>query len=236
MTLRDRVVSRAAHSYRASGRSAYYFARFKLRYDAFYSLALVESLIPAGARILDLGCAQGLLAAWHGAARQCYLEGVWDKAWPAPESIESYRGIDRNETEIRRASQALGKCAEFVVGDIEVAPMSGATFIVLLDVLHYLEFAAQLKLLRAVHAALPMQGCLLLRVGDVAGGLRAHISGWVDRRVLRLRSGGKGELYRRPLTEWLCLLEEVGFNVQEIATQQSLGYSNSLLRAFPAPP
>jgi hypothetical protein len=234
--LRDRVVRRAARSYRASGRFTYYFARSKLRRDTFYSLLLVERLIPAGARILDLGCAQGLLAVWYFAARQCHLEGIWDGAVPAPESIESYRGIDRNEAEIQRARQAVGNCAEFVVGDILVEQFSGANLIVLLDVLHYLDYAAQLKLLRLVRAALPMQGCLLLRVGDSAGGVRSQISGWVDRWVLRLRSGGKGKLYRRPLTEWLRLLSELGFTVHEVARQRSLGYSNSLLRAFPTPP
>jgi SAM-dependent methyltransferase len=236
MALRDRVLRRAAQAYRDSGRSAYYFARMKLRYDAFYSLMLVESLVPAGARILDLGCAQGLLAAWHSAARQCYLEGIWDGACPPPEIIESYRGVDRNEAEIRRARQAVGKSAEFVVGDILVEPLSGANLVVLLDVLHYLDYEAQLKLLRLVRAALPLQGCLLLRVGDFAGGMRAQISGWVDRWVLHMRSGSKGELYRRPLTEWMRVLRDLGFTVREVARQRSLGYSNSLLRATPTPP
>ena len=81
--VRDRLVSRAANAYRASGHLAYCFARFKLRHDPFYSLLLFDGLIPAGARILDLGCAQGLLAAWLFAARQCYAEGVWDNAFPA---------------------------------------------------------------------------------------------------------------------------------------------------------
>jgi SAM-dependent methyltransferase len=236
MALRDRVVSRAASTYRASGRSAYYFARFKLRHDPFYFLLLVEGLVPAGARILDLGCAQGLLAAWLSAARQCYLEGVWDSACPAPGSVETYRGIDRNKSEIRRARLALGNSAEFVVGDVVVEQLSGATLIVLLDVLHYFDYSAQLELLRLVRAALPMQGCLLLRVGDLAGGVRARVSGWVDRLVLRLRGGGKVELYRRPLTEWLLILGELGFTVQEVARQRSLGYDNALLRAFPTPP
>ncbi len=234
--LRNRVARRAAQAYRASGRLAYYFARFKLRHDAFYSLLLLEGLVPANARILDLGCAQGLLAAWHFAARQCYLEDAWDNSCPAPNSIESYRGVDRNEAEIRRARQAVGHCADFAVGDALSERLSGANLIVLLDVLHYLDYEAQSKLLRLVRAALPVQGSLLLRVGDSAGGGRARISGWIDHGVQRLRNGGKGELYRRPLTEWLRLLADLGFTVQEIARQRSLGYSNSLLRAFPTTP
>lgn len=236
MVLRDRVVQRAASKYRASGRSAYYFARFKLRYDPFYTLLLLEGLVPAGARIVDLGCGQGLLGAWLSAAQQCYVEGNWDSACAAPELVKSYRGIDRNEAEIRRARQALGNGADFIVGDIAVQELSAASMIVLLDVLHYLDYAAQLKVLRLIRAALPAEGVLLVRVGDRASGVRASISGWVDRLVLRLRRGGIGELYRRPLTEWLLLLAQVGFTVQEVAHQRSLGYANSLLRAVPAPP
>jgi len=107
--------------------------------------------------------------------------------------------------------------------------------IVLLDVLHYLDYAKQLQMLRIIRTALPMDGFLLLRVGDRAGGSRARVSGWVDRFVRRLRGGGNGELYRRPLTEWLLLLGDIGFTVQEVARQRSFGYTNSLLRAFPTP-
>lgn len=233
--LRDRLISRAASSYRASGRLAYYFARSKLRHDHFYSLLLAEGLVPAGARILDLGCGQGLLAAWLSAAQQSYLEGVWDSTFPTPASVESYRGVDRNKSEIRRARQAMGRLADFVVGDIAVEQLSGATLIVLIDVLHYLDYAAQLKLLRLIRTTLPMEGLLLLRIGDCAG-VRTRISGWVDSLVLRLRGYGKGKQHRRPLTEWLFLLGEVGFTVQEVARQRSLGYANFVLRAFPISP
>jgi len=236
MELRDQLVSRAASAYRASGRSAYYFARIKLRHDPFYSILLAEGLVPAGARILDLGCAQGLLAAWLSAARQCYLEGGWGNACPAPEVVESYRGVDRNRSEIRRAQQALGDSADFVVGDIASEPLTGATLIVLVDVLHYLDYEAQMTLLRHIRAALPLDGFLLARVGDSASGMRARVSGWVDSLVLRLRGYGKSKLYRRPLPEWLLLLDEVGFTIQVVARQTSLGYANSLLRACPKPP
>ena len=74
------LARRAANHYRGSGLTAYYFARSKLRHDPFYPLLLVDGLVPAGARILDLGCAQGLLAAWLFAAQQCYCEGTWDSA------------------------------------------------------------------------------------------------------------------------------------------------------------
>jgi SAM-dependent methyltransferase len=232
--LRGQLASAAAARYRAAGRWAYHFARIKLGNDPFYSLLLAEGLVPAGARILDLGCAQGLLAAWLVAAQESFSTGVWDSAFPAPGALASYRGIDRNQSEIRRARQALGGTAEFVAGDVTLEDLSGATFIVLLDVLHYLDYASQRNLLCGIRAALPAGGRLLLRVGDSDGSLRAWLSGWVDRNVARLR-GGEGVLSRRPLKEWLALLEEVGFSVQEVARQRSPGYVNCLLLASPAP-
>ena len=138
--------------------------------------------------------------------------------------------------EIRRARKALGSHAEFVVGDIAGEPLAGATLIVLLDVLHYLDYEAQSTLLRRIRAALPPDGFLLVRVGDCASSLRARVSGWVDSLVLRLRGYGQGELHRRTLSEWLLLLDEVGFSVQGVARQRSPGYDNSLLRACPRQP
>jgi SAM-dependent methyltransferase len=229
--LRARLIRQAAHGYRASGRSSYYFARAKLRRDPVYDLMLSGQLIPEGAHILDLGCGQALLAAWLAAAQHCYRAGHWDENWPAPATVASYRGIDRNAVEIQRARQALGDSADLVVGDVAAAALSGATLIVILDVLHYLDFAAQRQLLSGVRAALPADGVLLLRVGDCAHGWRARISGWVDSAVLRLRGYGSSPLYRRPLADWRLLLSKLGFTVQEVARQHSLTYANTLMRA-----
>jgi hypothetical protein len=50
-----------------------------------------------------------------------------------------------------------------------------------------------------------------------------------------VRGYGNTGLHRRPLKEWLLLLGQEGYTVQEVARQRSLGYANSLLRASPAP-
>ena len=233
--LRTRLIRQAALRYRAGGRSSYHFARAKLRHDPFYTLMLTERLIPAGAHVIDLGCAQALLGAWLAATQHCYRAGQWDCSCPAPAAVASYRGIDRNESEIQRARGALGDSADLAVGDVDAAQLTGATVIVLLDVLHYLDFASQRRLLCHVHAVLPADGVLLLRVGDSAGGWRARISGWVDGGVLRLRGYGSKPLHRRPMAQWLVLLSELGFTVQQIARHQSLSYVNVLLRATPTP-
>jgi SAM-dependent methyltransferase len=224
----------AAGCYRPSGLWAYFFARCKLKFDPFYSVLLAKGLIPPGMRILDLGCAQGLLAAWLMAAQRMHAAGVWDRASPEPVAISGYRGVDRNAAEIRRAQLALGDRAEFAVGDFARAPLRDATLVLLIDVLHYLDYGTQVELLRRIRNTLPAHGLVLLRVGDSDGSLRARASVWVDWLVMRLR-GGKSALSRRPISAWIALLNEIGYTVQEVARQSAPGYINCLLRAQPAP-
>jgi uncharacterized membrane protein/SAM-dependent methyltransferase len=231
--LLNNLARSAAGCYRPSGLWAYFFARCKLKFDPFYSVLLAEGLIPPGMRILDLGCAQGLIAAWLMAAQRMHAAGVWDRASPQPVAISGYRGVDRNAAEIRRAQLALGARAEFAVGDFAQAPLSDATLVLLIDVLHYLDFDTQVALLRRIRSTLPAHGLVLLRVGDSDGSARARVSVWVDWLVVRLR-GGQSALSRRPIAAWITLLNEVGYTVQEVARQSALGYINCLLCARPA--
>lgn len=73
--LRQRLVDLSSQRYRSAGRFAYYFARGKLGGDPMFLGLLKRGLIPDQARILDLGCGQGLLAAWLLATRQSYAAG-----------------------------------------------------------------------------------------------------------------------------------------------------------------
>src|SRR5262249_53534098 len=57
------LVAAAALRYRAAGRFAYYFARGKLAGDPAFRAVLERGLVADGA-VLDIGCGQGLLAAW----------------------------------------------------------------------------------------------------------------------------------------------------------------------------
>jgi len=54
-----------------------------LRYDAICN-PLVQEFIPAGSKVLDLGCSTGLRAAWLRVHRKCWVAGVEiDKAMAA---------------------------------------------------------------------------------------------------------------------------------------------------------
>ena len=81
------LLDAACEPYRNAGRFAYYFARGKLRADPVYRAILELGLLLGRARVLDLGCGQGLLAAWLRAAERCYERGSWPRAWPpAPQA------------------------------------------------------------------------------------------------------------------------------------------------------
>ena len=55
-------------------------------------------------------------------------------------------------------------------GDIRDADFPPADAVVLVDVLHYLDYTAQERVLRRVRAALLPHGLLLLRIADATGG------------------------------------------------------------------
>lgn len=58
-----------------------------------------------------------------------------------------------------------------------------ADVVVIMDALHYVDFAAQNDVLRRVRDALPPGGLFLTRVGNASAGLGFQLSNWVDRTV-----------------------------------------------------
>lgn len=231
--LKRRLVAAAAERYRSAGRYARHFARAKLAADPIFTAILEQGLIPDRARILDLGCGQGLLAAWLLAAEECRRAGAWCGAWPEPPRAWSFSGIERLPREVERARSALGARAAVEVGDIRSATFGTADVVVLLDVLHYLDPTSQEAVLAQVRAALSRSGVLLLRIGDASAGLAFGFSNWVDRTVLLLRGRGWVRLYCRPLRRWIELLERLGFRTDAIPMSARTPFANVLLIAHP---
>jgi SAM-dependent methyltransferase len=215
-TVRDLVLS-ASQRYRACGRFAYHFARGKLKQDPVFAAILSRGLLAGRARILDLGCGQGLLAA-------CLL---------AAGSHAEIRGIERVRRYAMRARRALGAQAEFVIGDVRGTDFGRADGVVILDVLHYLEYAEQAGILERARGALVGDGVLLLRVGDAGSGWGFKIGKWMDQLTMLLTGQGFRRLHCRPAAEWRQLLAVAGFDSETVPMSAGTPFGNVLMIARP---
>ncbi|MFA5242796.1 MAG: class I SAM-dependent methyltransferase [Sulfuricella sp.] len=224
------LVNEAARPYKAVGHYSWHFARGKLGADPAFATLLEKGLIPDGS-VLDIGCGQGLLAAWLLAAKRLSDNGKWHSDWPAPPRLESLRGIELVQRDLEWAREALGEQAEFVQGDMCKAKFGQADTVVILDVLHYVKPEAQDEVLRRVRAALPPGGRLLLRIGDADGGFPFRISNLVDQLVFFARSGRTCTLYCRPLSAWIAALNALGFSVEVLPMRQDSPFASVLLAA-----
>ena len=126
--------------------------------------------------VLDLGCGQGLLAAWLLSARQRYEAGDWPAEWPAPPLGAKVRGVDLLKSDLKRARLALGEQASFEEGDMRHVDFGRADVVVVMDALHFVDGPAQADILRRARIALPPRGLFLTRVGNAGAGLGFHLS------------------------------------------------------------
>lgn len=239
-TLPADLLEQATAPYRPLGTFAWRFARGKLCGDPAFAGLLQRGLLPARARILDIGCGQGLLAALLGSLDgQSLAEQHWPAGWaPAPAHCQVH-GIELMPRDVARAQQALaplGQRARFTLGDMCRTDFEPADAVVILDVLHYVPYEAQENVLHRVKAALAPGGTLLLRVGDAAAGLPFRISNWVDLAVTFFRGHRLSHLYCRKLADWQALLRAQGFEVETIPMHQGTPFANILLVARLAAP
>jgi SAM-dependent methyltransferase len=225
---------RSSAPYRRHGRFAWHFARGKLQRDPIFRGLLGRGDLAGRARVLDIGCGQGLLASLLQQAAEASRHGDWPAEWPHPPAATAYTGIEMMPKDVASAQTALADlplAPQFVCGDMRFTPLPECDLVVILDVLHYVDHAAQLRLLERVRAALSPQGRLLLRIGDQSslGGFR--VSQWVDHVVCRVRGLRAPHTACRSLGEWLALLEGLGFTVQAVPMSQGTPFANVLLVA-----
>ncbi|MDP9082510.1 MAG: class I SAM-dependent methyltransferase [Pseudomonadota bacterium] len=211
------LLDKASEPYRASGRFAYGFARGKLRRDPVFGAILARGLLTQRARILDLGCGQGLLAAWLLAAG----------------SRARIRGIELEHRYVVRAQRAWGKYAAFETGDLRKTDFGSVDGIVILDVLHYIEYADQCNVLLRARRALLVDGVLLLRVADGGGGWGFKLAKWVDQTTLVLRGRGFRQLHYRSALQWQRLLSDSGFDSEAVPMSRGTPFANVLMIATP---
>ena len=227
------LIDAASAPYRSAGRFAWHFARGKLGYDPVFRHLLASGLIPGNARVLDIGCGQGLLASLLRACAATGAAGDWPANWPAAPAGARVTGIELMRRDVERARAALGEGAgtRFVCGDMRREAFPASDTVVILDVLHYVPHAEQDAVLTRVRDALAPGGRLLLRVGD-AGSRRGYaISQWVDRAVTRLRGHSVPPVYGRTLPEWIAQLRQLGLQVEPRPMSEGTPFANVLLVA-----
>ena len=190
-------------------------------------------MIPQRARLLDLGCGQGVLAAWIDAAGASFRAKQWPERWPPPPDLSDFRGIELMPRDARRAQAALGPLARIECADIRTAEFGKADVVIILDVLHYMNATEQEQVLQRVRSSIGSAGRLLLRVGDAAGGWRFTMSRWVDAAVLYVRGHRRARLHCRSLQSWQQLLASCGFTAQPIPMSAGTPFANVLLVATP---
>lgn len=229
----EALIAAASAPYWKTDFFGYFKARGKLRGDPAFAAILSEGLLAGAERILDLGCGQGLLAAWLSAARRRMDERPysWPQQWPAPPRPISFRGIELHTRDVWRARVALGERAEFEVGDIANADFGSVDTIVILDVLHYLDKEAQLLVLDNARAALSSCGSLLLRVSDAGSGFRFTVGQCIDWTVMATRYRRRPTMYWRPVPEWQRLLSSMGFRSEALPMSAGTPFANTLLMA-----
>lgn len=230
-SFRKRLLDAATVPYRRAGHFAWHFARGKLGRDPVFFSLLADGAFPPTARIVDLGCGQGLLSNWLTAAARLHEAGDWPPEWPPAPRLEAYRGIELMPKDVDRARPALPPGAMVEQGDIRDAALGAVNVVVILDSLHYIEPAAQDVVLLRARDALAPDGTLIMRVGDAAAGLPFVLCNWVDRMVTAVRGHRLGTLHCRPAAEWQRALEQLGFRVRPQAMDAGTPFANTLLLA-----
>jgi 2-polyprenyl-3-methyl-5-hydroxy-6-metoxy-1,4-benzoquinol methylase len=223
------LAAAAALRYRPAGTVAYHFALGKLGQDPVFAAILRQGLIPDKARVIDLGCGQGVLLALLAVAQEPQQVAGWPTGLPPlPRGVVA-RGFDLRSDAIEAARVALGNGAQFVVSDVRDANLTECDVVTILDVLHYLDFDAQRRLLERVHAALAPGGRLLLRAGDTSQGWRFRFTLVTDWLITVLRGSLQKRFFCRSASEWLQLLRDVGFETQMQPMCEGTPFANVLL-------
>ncbi|MBU1425353.1 MAG: methyltransferase [Gammaproteobacteria bacterium] len=225
------LLQRATQPYRSAGLFAWKFAKGKLKGDPAFVGLLEHGLIPDAERLIDLGCGQGLLAAWLLEARALHESGHWPAHWPAAPKVKNVWGLELMPKDVARARAALGDRARFELGNICTADFGKADVVIILDVLHYIDYAAQEDVLRRIRAALPTGGTFITRIGDAAGGLPFKFSNWVDRTVFFIRGHRVNRIYCRTQNEWLEVLKRTGFVAEAMPMHKGTPFCNVMLVA-----
>ncbi len=234
IALKRRLLDLATEPYRRTGYVNYRWARGKLWNDPIFTALLERPVVPEGARVLDLGCGRGLLAAWLLGAERLAGMGEWRDS-PAPPSGLRFRGVELVEREAACGNSALqplhGERVQLAVGDMRDADLDDTDVVAILDALHYVSYADQDRMLDRIRAALGSGGVFLTRVGNASGGMRFRFSQTVDTCMAFMQGHRLERMCCRPLAGWIHALESRGFAVETVPMSRGTLFANSMLIA-----
>lgn len=231
-TLKRQLLKQACEPYRGTGLFNYRWARGKLQHDPAFEGLITHGLLPDHARVLDLGCGRGLLAAWLLAAERMHQRGQWQGPSRPPVGL-SFQGVELVSREVDCGNRALqplyGDRVHLSAGDMcQVTPPEVGA-VVILDVLHYVPYASQDRVLDTVRASLGSGGVFITRIGDAQAGLRFRISQFVDRCAAFVQGHRLSRMWCRSLPDWVQALERRGFVVQALPMSAGTPFANVML-------
>jgi SAM-dependent methyltransferase len=129
----------------------------------------------------------------------------------------------------KAARAALDGRAGIEAADLGYYQPPDADVVLLLDVLHYLDAAAQELIVARACRALRPGGLLLLREPDAAGGRQFLMTRAAERAMAVLRGQLRQRFHYRSGEEWLALLHGHGLEVTATGASRGTPFANVLI-------
>jgi 2-polyprenyl-3-methyl-5-hydroxy-6-metoxy-1,4-benzoquinol methylase len=199
---------------------AYAMIRFTIMRSKL--LSVMDLLLPAEGRILDVGCGFGLFAAYFAQTQP----------------RRRITGIDTNERRVEMARElmtALGQPGhEFLACDArQVREVASGTFdaIYVLDVMHHVPREDQEELLRCLHDLLAPGGVLVLKDITTQPAYGLKFTELLDRVMV----GWNEPLAYRHHAEWGALLEGLGLRTRAVRVPDILPYPHVVIAGWKPP-
>lgn len=178
-------------------------------------LSVMDLLLPAEGRILDIGCGFGLFAAYFGQTQ------------PA----RRITGVDPDERRIAMASRVCGELGlhnEFIAADArDVSLAGGFAGAYVLDVMHHIPEADQLPMLERLRDLLAPRGVLVIKDITTEPLLGLKFTELLDRVMV----GWDEPLAYRHHRQWGEMLTSIGFQVRMVRVPDVLPYPHVVIAA-----
>ncbi len=193
-----------------------WYMRTKVRMERNYRV--FDELIPRNATITDIGCGYGFLA--------YMLAFVSDK--------RTITGIDYDEEKIEVAGNCFSRTGNinFIAANAVTCQLAGSDVFVLNDMLHYLPFNLQEKLVENCMKAVNPDGMIIIRDGDSAKKEKHGITKLTEifsTKILRFNKT-EGELFFTSFEKIKAIAGKNGFCVETLANDKFTSNTIFVLR------